>query len=510
MSDFTDLARQVGELRRQLVDVVVESRLNAGTLATAIRKTRRQVDANELESSIRRGRPSSAAQLWDPRGGQFVEPDLATSLISRLRAGEPIGNRMGSDVSDFGLRNLFKDARLTSLSKNSVVLNDGALHRASKDWSAITAFGATGATALVVEPDADAFDPANNPLATARFEFRLEDWTAAGTATMKAKAAVAQPDYDPTVLPWAVFSVALLRPVARGDFTACSAVTIQLHVRDSADTTDRAVSVPVDWLGTVDEGEVLRLWAAVATSELAADALSAQVWVTVTTTGTSAAAGEVPVWFGDPMFELSSIQTPSAFQPETTASNVVTWGLTGDGVDALSVGLMTESLARRLQLGLKTTDAAVIYFGPGSSGVDVQIFRSGTKELSIQDNTGALATVLLGHLGIGGSYRLSGVISPAQIVANTDNYNPTNLHTTSVLRINSDAARNLTGLNAGVAGETILLVNTGAFTITLVHDATSTAANRFYCPGSANASLTANRSLLLWYDITSARWRVVG
>jgi hypothetical protein len=46
--------------------------------------------------------------------------------------------------------------------------------------------------------------------------------------------------------------------------------------------------------------------------------------------------------------------------------------------------------------------------------------------------------------------------------------------------------------------------------ITLVHDATSTAANRFFCPNSANVALRPNGWVDIWYDTTSSRWRVVG
>ena len=52
------------------------------------------------------------------------------------------------------------------------------------------------------------------------------------------------------------------------------------------------------------------------------------------------------------------------------------------------------------------------------------------------------------------------------------------------------------------------LANNGAFTITLVHDATSTAANRFYCQNSANFALLPNMTVLLRYDGNASRWRV--
>jgi len=40
-----------------------------------------------------------------------------------------------------------------------------------------------------------------------------------------------------------------------------------------------------------------------------------------------------------------------------------------------------------------------------------------------------------------------------------------------------------------------------------VHDATSTAANRFLCPGNVNLVVAANGTAEIWYDVTTARWR---
>jgi hypothetical protein len=101
-------------------------------------------------------------------------------------------------------------------------------------------------------------------------------------------------------------------------------------------------------------------------------------------------------------------------------------------------------------------------------------------------------------------------IAPAQITANTDNYDPAGLATAKALRLSTDASRNLTGLVAQTnAPDGLLICNVGAQDLVLVHDATSTAANRFYCPGSVNFTLNANDSVGIWYDATVSRWRVL-
>lgn len=116
----------------------------------------------------------------------------------------------------------------------------------------------------------------------------------------------------------------------------------------------------------------------------------------------------------------------------------------------------------------------------------------------------------LGPNQIPGQLALMGRISPAQIAANTDNWNPTGLASAAVIRASTDASRNLTGLVGGSDGRVVLLGNVGAFDLVLKHDATSTAANRFYCPNNADKTLNQNASAWLMYDTTSSRWRVVG
>ena len=124
------------------------------------------------------------------------------------------------------------------------------------------------------------------------------------------------------------------------------------------------------------------------------------------------------------------------------------------------------------------------------------------------NNTWTGENDFVGKVTFSRSLNLSSILTPPQITGNTDNYNPVGLTTCNVLRLSTDASRNLTGLVAFPA--LILLSNVGAQDLVLVHDATSTAANRFYCPGSANFTLSANDSVFIWYDIVSSRWRVLG
>ena len=79
-----------------------------------------------------------------------------------------------------------------------------------------------------------------------------------------------------------------------------------------------------------------------------------------------------------------------------------------------------------------------------------------------------------------------------------------------MIRASTDASRNLTGITAPAAARMIVVENIGSFNLVLVHNATSTAANRFLCPDDTNLTLTPDSAVFLAYDTTSARWRVVG
>jgi hypothetical protein len=107
------------------------------------------------------------------------------------------------------------------------------------------------------------------------------------------------------------------------------------------------------------------------------------------------------------------------------------------------------------------------------------------------------------------AFSLTGIITPAQLTANQNDYAPTGIATANVVRLTTDAtARNLTGLNASQAdGRWILLMNVnavgGANVTTTAEDAASIAANRFI----SAATIGAGSCRGCWYDGTSSRWR---
>lgn len=122
--------------------------------------------------------------------------------------------------------------------------------------------------------------------------------------------------------------------------------------------------------------------------------------------------------------------------------------------------------------------------------------------------TALSACALLSILSSTGTFTLSGIISPSQITANQNDYSPTGLSTATVLRLNSDASRDITGIAAQGSGRVLVITNVGSNNIVLKDESVSSAeANRFAL--SADITLAANQSTRVWYDTTASRWRSI-
>jgi hypothetical protein len=90
----------------------------------------------------------------------------------------------------------------------------------------------------------------------------------------------------------------------------------------------------------------------------------------------------------------------------------------------------------------------------------------------------------------------AGILSPAQLTANQNDYNPTGLSTNSALRLTSDASRNITGIVGRDNGGLLRIVNVGANPIVLQNEnAGSVATNRLSL--GADITLVANESFKL-------------
>lgn len=120
-----------------------------------------------------------------------------------------------------------------------------------------------------------------------------------------------------------------------------------------------------------------------------------------------------------------------------------------------------------------------------------------------------LAALHLHHL----TGMLNSILSPAQITARADDYNPSGLQTAGLLRLNSDAAYDITGITAPTIltmGRQLRIVNINAADILTLkdEDANSAAANRMALGG--DIQIGHDKGVTLIYDSTSSRWRLYG
>lgn len=119
--------------------------------------------------------------------------------------------------------------------------------------------------------------------------------------------------------------------------------------------------------------------------------------------------------------------------------------------------------------------------------------------------------LLAGNVGIAKSFQLSGDISPSQLTANTNNWDPAGLADASVIRVSTDASRDLTGIvpKSPDDGRVLIIHNIGSQDLVLKDEsASSTAANRFALSG--DITLAGDDAVTLQYDTTSNRWRAIG
>lgn len=106
------------------------------------------------------------------------------------------------------------------------------------------------------------------------------------------------------------------------------------------------------------------------------------------------------------------------------------------------------------------------------------------------------------------TFKLTGIVTPSQITANQNDYSPTGLSTATVLRLSTDATRNIMGLATGASGRILIIHNVGSFNVALKDEsASSAAANRFAL--QSDITLVPDGVAVLQYDATSSRWRAV-
>jgi hypothetical protein len=174
----------------------------------------------------------------------------------------------------------------------------------------------------------------------------------------------------------------------------------------------------------------------------------------------------------------------------------------------LSSGVLKPGSNGLTALGTGTNSWSNLFLASGG----VLNFNNGnltlTHSAGLITNSGAWTNS--GAVDLQQNISFSGDISPTSLSADQNDYNPTNLATASTIRQTSSANVNITGLAGGADGRIIILHNIGAtFSLTLKNESvSSTAANRFNL--SADVTVGPSVVVMLQYDSTSSRWRVIG
>jgi hypothetical protein len=104
----------------------------------------------------------------------------------------------------------------------------------------------------------------------------------------------------------------------------------------------------------------------------------------------------------------------------------------------------------------------------------------------------------------------TGDISPSEITADQHNYAPTGHATASVFRLTANGGWTITGLAGGTDGRIVILQNIGSNPLFIADQSgSSDAANQFITPYNAWSLLVNGGGVILQYDGTASRWRVI-
>lgn len=200
--------------------------------------------------------------------------------------------------------------------------------------------------------------------------------------------------------------------------------------------------------------------------------------------------------------------------------------LEGNTTDIVVGASNTSSIApahghiwgNRLASGTHIIDLTVcdlVTVGENEYGAGDCIIRSGTSRINWDSEQGTTDTgpstryfrngdLSINSVTVGRVYA-SKVIAPPQITANQNNYNPTGLSTAGLMRLTSDASRNITGIVPGGSNFEINILNEGAHDIVFENSsAGSSAANRFNL--GIDRTVAAGTLFKLYYSAGLSRW----
>jgi hypothetical protein len=200
----------------------------------------------------------------------------------------------------------------------------------------------------------------------------------------------------------------------------------------------------------------------------------------------------------------TSASSPNLLSVKSNAALLTAIPVAGGGSGDARLQISKESAAKTASVFFSDAFSGRAEFGLiGSDAFKLKVSADGSawvEAFNIDQTTGNLA--------LPRGLALTGIVSPPQITANQNDYNPTGAAAAAVLQLSSDASRNITGLAGGAEGRVVSLVNVGSQPIVLPDESTSSsAANRFTL--GANLTVAAKQAAMLRYDGTATRWRLI-
>ena len=179
---------------------------------------------------------------------------------------------------------------------------------------------------------------------------------------------------------------------------------------------------------------------------------------------------------------------------------------------------MTNNFVGKTFFGATTSPTAMLHLGAGTTTLASLKFTSGSNlttpeagavgwdgsRMYLTQSTGPTVKTVAYTDDLGGQT----IISPSQLTAAADNWNPTDIATATIVRLSGDNQfRIISGITAPAASKELTLTNVGTFAVLISReDAASSAANRFAI--DTDIPLYPGHSIVLWYDVTSTRWRL--
>lgn len=236
--------------------------------------------------------------------------------------------------------------------------------------------------------------------------------------------------------------------------------------------------------------------------QLVTDALGNEIWDQLTSTFDSQGSGVLwgDVSGGTPNFQFVTI---AAGSPDSLVGQIICFlaGFTNtaallfgvDAFDPLYIVKDTDAGPTQLTGGeIVAGNLVCVMFDE-----DAQVYHV----IDYAPNDLVLQTLKVNRLSFGNS-----ITTPA-LVADTNDWDPTGLSTTSRIRTSSSAVIRITGIAAQLPNRFLLFDNIGGFSIVLSkEDSASAVGNRFQT--AEDIVVAAGNSVILVYDNAGAGWKV--